>query len=122
SSRALPHTPPAPVTPSLLVLALANAVPIVGVLFLGWQVFPIVLLYWLENVVVGAFNAAKLLLARPQETLSNVGKLFLVPFFMVHFAMFTFVLGVLLVALFGPKMRSRAASWAPSFPSGAALR
>ena len=40
-------------TPSLLALLLANAFPIVGVLFLGWTVFPLVLLYWLENVVVG---------------------------------------------------------------------
>jgi len=28
------------------------------VLFLGWSVFPLVLLYWLENVIVGGFNGA----------------------------------------------------------------
>jgi hypothetical protein len=51
------------VTPSLVALVVANALPLAGVLFLGWTVFPLVLLYWLENVVVGAFNVAKLLLA-----------------------------------------------------------
>ena len=90
-------------TPSLLALLLANAVPIIGVLFLGWTVFPLLLLYWLENVIVGGFNVAKMLLARPAEPIYWAGKLFLIPFFIVHFGGFTFVHGVLLVALFGPK-------------------
>src|SRR6266576_5889762 len=90
-------------TPSLLVLLLANAFPIVGVLFLGWTVFPLVLLYWLENVVVGAFNIAKLLLAQPRNPVSWAGKMFLVPFFVAHFGMFTYVHGVLVFALLGPK-------------------
>jgi len=91
------------VTPSLAALVLANAVPIFGVLFLGWTVFPLVLLYWLENVVVGAFNVAKLLMAQPREPAYWVGKLILVPFFVVHFGGFTYVHGALVVAFFGPK-------------------
>src|SRR5882672_6094826 len=90
-------------TPSLLVLLVVNALPIVGVLVLGWTVFPLVLLYWLENVIVGGFNVAKLLLAQPREPASWAAKLFLVPFFVVHFGGFTFVHGVLVLALFGPK-------------------
>lgn len=90
-------------TPSLIVLLVANAIPIVGVLFLGWTVFPLVLLYWLENVVVGAFNVAKMLTAQPGQPALWVGKVFIVPFFIVHFGMFTFIHGVLLVALLGPK-------------------
>jgi len=90
-------------TSSLVVLLLANAFPIAGVLFLGWGVFPLVLLYWLENVIVGGFNVAKLLLAQPREPAYWAGKLFLVPFFVVHFGGFTYVHGVLVVALLGPK-------------------
>jgi len=90
------------VTVSLLVLLLANALPIAGVLFLGWGVFPLVLLYWLENVIVGGFNVAKLLVAQPREPAYWAGKLFLVPFFVVHFGGFTYVHGVLVVALLGP--------------------
>ena len=90
-------------TPSLLVLLVANALPIAGVLVLGWSVFPLVLLYWLENVIVGGFNVAKLLLAQPREPAYWAGKLFLIPFFVVHFGGFTFVHGVLVLALFGPK-------------------
>jgi len=95
------------VTPSLLVLGLANALPIAGVLLLGWKVFPLVLLYWLENVVVGGFNVGKLLLARPQEPAYSVGKLFLIPFFVFHFGMFTLVHGVFVFALFGAKSLPR---------------
>jgi hypothetical protein len=91
------------VTPSLVALLVANVFPIAGVLFLGWSAFPLVLLYWLENVVVGGFNVAKLLLAHPREVAYWAGKLFLVPFFVVHFGMFTYIHGVLVVALLGPK-------------------
>ena len=90
-------------TPSQVTLVLANAVPLVGVLLLGWTVFPLLLLYWLENVVVGAFNVLKMLLAKPAEPVYWAGKLFLIPFFIVHFGGFTFVHGVLVVAFFGPK-------------------
>ena len=90
-------------TPSLVALLVANALPIVGVLFLGWSVFPLVLLYWLENVIVGGFNVAKMLLAHPREPAYWAGKLFIIPFFVVHFGMFTYIHGVLLVALLGPK-------------------
>ena len=94
-------------TPSLLVLGLANALPIAGVLLLGWKVFPLVLLYWLENVVVGGFNVGKLLLAQPQEPAYSVGKLFLIPFFVFHFGLFTLVHGVFVFALFGAKSLPR---------------
>jgi len=89
--------------PSLIALILANAFPIAGVLFLGWSVFPLLLLYWLENVVVGAFNVGKLLLAQPREPVYWAGKVLFVPFFVVHFGMFTYVHGMLVLALFGPK-------------------
>jgi hypothetical protein len=91
------------VTPSLLALVIANALPLVGVLFLGWTVFPLVLLYWLENLVVGGFNVAKLLLAQPRQPAYWLGKAFLVPFFLVHFGGFTYIHGVLVVSFFGPK-------------------
>jgi len=86
-----------------MALAVANALPLVGVLFLGWTVFPLLLLYWLENLVVGGFNIAKLLLAQPRQPAYWLGKAFLVPFFLVHFGGFTYIHGVLVVAFFGPK-------------------
>lgn len=51
--------------PSVLALTAANLIPVVGVLWLGWQVFALLLLFWLENVVVGAFTVLRMLAARP---------------------------------------------------------
>ena len=92
-----------PVTPSVIALVLANAFPIIGVLFLGWTVFPLLLLYWLENVVVGGFTVLKMASAHPADPIYWAGKLFMIPFFIVHFGGFTYVHGSLLIAFFGPK-------------------
>jgi hypothetical protein len=85
---------------SVLALVLANLVPVYGVLALGWDVFPLVLLFWLENVVIGAFNVLRLLAARPSDGGVWAVKLFLVPFFAVHYGLFTFVHGVFVFVLF----------------------
>jgi Family of unknown function (DUF6498) len=91
------------VPPSAWVLVTANLVPLLGVLLLGWSVFAIMLLYWCENVIVGAFNVLKMLFAQPRSLGTNAGKLFIIPFFIVHYGMFTLVHGVFVIALFGPK-------------------
>ncbi len=49
---------------SVVVLVLANLVPVIGVLFLGWDVATILVLYWIENGIVGLLNIPKILLAR----------------------------------------------------------
>ncbi len=51
-------------TRSLAVLIVANLIPVAGVLFLGWTVFEILYLYWLESVVIGIYNIPKVLLAQ----------------------------------------------------------
>jgi len=87
--------------PSALALLLANAVPLLGVVFSHWTVFSVVLLYWCENVVVGAFNVLRMLCAQPRNAPLWAGKLFLIPFFMFHYGMFTFVHGIFVFTLFG---------------------
>jgi hypothetical protein len=89
--------------PSALVLVAANLVPLAGVLAFGWSVYPVLLVYWCENVAVGAFNVLRIAFAQPQNLAANLGKLFLIPFFIVHYGMFTMVHGIFVVALFGPK-------------------
>ena|ERR1041384_1062377 len=88
-------------TLSTIVLLVTNAVPLVGVIFLGWRVFPLLLLYWSENVIVGGFNVLRILVADPDQPLLWGAKLFMIPFFCVHFGMFTFVHGVFVLSLFG---------------------
>lgn len=87
--------------PSVIALVLANLVPVFGVICLHWEVFPLMFLFWSENVIVGAFNVLKMLCAAPEDPLSWAGKLFIIPFFCVHYGMFTFVHGIFVVALFG---------------------
>ncbi|MFI5235842.1 MAG: DUF6498-containing protein [Gemmatimonadales bacterium] len=102
----MPDSPDAAVAPdrsiaSIAVLVLANIVPLIGVLFFGWQVFPIILIYWLENVVVGGFNVLKMLTADPDQPIAWAGKLFLIPFFCIHFGMFTLIHGIFVFTIFG---------------------
>jgi hypothetical protein len=91
--------------PSVVILVLANLVPLAGVMFFGWAVFPIMLLFWLENVIVGALNALKMLLAGGPAPLQAI-KLFLVPFFCFHYGGFTLVHGVFVFAMFGGRRDS----------------
>ena len=92
-------------SPSVVLLVVANLIPLGGVLFLGWRVFPIMFLFWLENVVIGVFNVLKLLLARGPGSPLGV-KIFLVPFFMVHYGIFTLVHGVFVSVMFSTNWRS----------------
>lgn len=41
-------------------------VPLFGVLFLDWDTFAVVALYWFENVVLGAINVLKMITCSPQ--------------------------------------------------------
>ena len=91
---------------SSAVLIVANVVPLLGVLTHHWSVFAVVLLYWCENVVVGVFNVLRMVCARPQDTVAQAGKIFLVPFFCLHYGGFTFVHGVFVFGLFGGGFKS----------------
>jgi len=97
-------------TPSLVALIAANLVPAAGVLFLGWRVFDVVFLFWLENVVIGLFTIAKILCARIPEIAAESpamraaglgGKVFLAAFFTFHYGMFCLVHGIFVFVLFG---------------------
>jgi hypothetical protein len=93
----------------ILALLTANVIPLFGVLFFGWNVFYIVILYWAENVVIGFYNVLKMVFAAVPHPIVHLGKLFLIPFFIVHYGGFTAVHGFFVLALFhkdgqGPTM------------------
>jgi len=90
---------------SVVLLVLANLLPVFGVLLLGWDVAAILVLYWIENGIVGALNVPKILLARGPLSVAMPGlaqvegaalnvslpratPLVLAPFFLVHYGMF----------------------------------
>jgi len=87
-------------TPSGLVLIAANLVPMLGVLFLGWEVFPILFLFWCENVVVGLFNVLRMAMCSGGDRMTHWAKLFMIPFFCVHYGIFTAVHGTFLFGFF----------------------
>jgi hypothetical protein len=87
--------------PSVLLLLAANLVPLYGVLFLDWKVFPLLVLFWMENVIVGVFNVFKMILASPAKPGPWLAKVVMVPFFCIHYGMFTLVHGFFVFALFG---------------------
>lgn len=86
----------------LVLLVALNLVPLIGVLGWGWQSFDLIFLYWMENVVIGLFAAARVVVRPYHHPLDCVFPLFLVPFFLVHYGMFCFAHGTLVVSLFGP--------------------
>jgi len=85
----------------LISLLAANVVPLLGVMFLNWDAFNIVLLYWAENLAVGFYNVLKMALVKVKEPKEHLGKLFLIPFFMVHFGGFTGTHGIFVLMMFG---------------------
>jgi hypothetical protein len=58
--------------PSVIALVLANLVPVFGVVFFGWEIFPLIFLFWSENVIIGVFNVLKMLTANPASPASWV--------------------------------------------------
>lgn len=97
---------------SLAVLVAANLLPVAGVAAFGWKVADLVFVYWLENVVIGVFNAARMAMAqgtvdrKTGQPLDAFGRwfmrLFMVPFFIVHYGGFCLGHGVFLATLFPP--------------------
>lgn len=84
-------------TPAIIFLILANLVPLFGVFQWGWKVGDILILYWVENVIIGALNIPKMWACD-----GSVGrKIFLTPFFIVHFGMFCFAHAMVLAEFFG---------------------
>jgi hypothetical protein len=91
--------------PSVVALLSVNVLPLLGVLFLGWEVFPLLALFWMENLIVGGFNVLKMIWVTPKDSGATAAKFFLIPFFCVHYGMFTMIHGVFVFGMFGGGMR-----------------
>ena len=98
---------------AVAALLVANATPLIGVLFLGWNVWTILTIYWLENGVVGVFNVLKMAraegpvlggvvagsLMRNGRPIEGSAKVILIPFFIVHYGLFWLVHGIFILTL-----------------------
>ena len=77
----------------LLALVLANLVPLFGVLYLGWDVGSIVVLYWLENLIIGGYTVLKMLVT------GKAGALPPILFFCLHYGGFCAIHGMFVLEL-----------------------
>jgi len=92
-------------------LIASNLVPLLGVLFFGWNVSSILILYWSENVIIGFYNILKMAGAQGkvdktkfstgQKTTLIPQRLYLIVFFLVHFGIFTFGHAAFVFSFFG---------------------
>jgi hypothetical protein len=96
---------------SLLALVAANLLPLWGVCFLKWDAFYVILLYWSENLAIGSYNILKIAAAKVRYPIERLAKLFLIPFFIIHYGGFMAVHGFFVLALAGQ------AHQGPSVPS-----
>ncbi|MBC8471791.1 MAG: hypothetical protein H8D56_20210 [Planctomycetes bacterium] len=85
---------------SVISLLAANVIPLFGVLFLNWDAFFIVLLYWCENLVIGFYTILKMVFSKVSHPAIHLGKLILIPFFIIHYGGFTAGHGLFLLAIF----------------------
>ena len=52
---------------SAVLLVAVNLVPLIGVAFWGWSLMLILVLYWIESGIIGAFNVLKMAAAQGTE-------------------------------------------------------
>jgi hypothetical protein len=79
-----------------VVLVITNLIPLVGVLWWGWDAFVIVFLYWLENGVVGVVTFLRI---RKVEQQQNTSGLTTSGFFVMHYGIFFAVHGIFVMLL-----------------------
>lgn len=116
----------------LVLLIGANLIPLIGVLFFGWDVGLVLLTYWVENGIIGILNVPRILLASGEQqaspagptvrisgvvtTLGSGGRGFLAAFFLLHYGIFWVVHGVFLTVILN--LRGVFAGGFPFGPSG----
>ena len=99
---------------SIQALTVANLMPLFGVVFMGWDAAAIVLLYWIENLIIGLINIFRMILVKVESPAGQFQKLFMIPFFCIHFGGFCAVHGFFLLAFF--KIGSTRDAFTPGDP------
>jgi hypothetical protein len=88
------EAPPSVTSPSGIALIAANLAPLGGVLFLGWDLTSIVVLFWAESAVIGFYTVAKMAIV------GRLAAIVAAPFFVGHFGGFMSGHFLLIYALF----------------------
>ena len=76
-----------------VLLLAGNLLPLLGVLFLGWDVGALVVFYWSENLVIGAYNLLRM------AVVGGLKALFYCFFFLIHYGGFCAVHGFFILSM-----------------------
>lgn len=105
---------------AIISLIISNLIPLFGVLYFQWNVYSLMILYWLENVLIGVFTVIKMRKAEGsflssvtsnftvngrkassfQHDSLTAQRTFFIPFFSMHFGIFTLVHGIFVLIFF----------------------
>jgi hypothetical protein len=89
-------------SPIVWVGLIVDLLPVYAVFAWGWDATPLVLLYWVENVIIGVMTLPRILVSGARMGLGGaLFGLFIAGFFTIHYGMFCTVHGVFLVAMAG---------------------
>ncbi len=76
-----------------------DLLPIYGVLAWGWTAVPLVMLYWMENIVAGVMTIPRIVISGlTYKAVGLAAGLFLSVFFVFHYGLFCMVHGTFLMA------------------------
>jgi hypothetical protein len=105
AARTKPPAVPLPLSSeSAIALVVANLVPLAGVLFFGWDLGSIMVLYWIESGVIAFYTVLKIAIV------GKLAAIVAVPFFVGHFGGFMIAHFLLIYSLF---LRGRSSEWVP---------
>lgn len=90
--------------PSLIFLIIANLSILAYIILNKATAMEILLIYWMESAVIGFFNVLKMGIAgwglNPKEHIGNIIlKIFLIPFFIVHYGIFMIVHFIFIIVI-----------------------
>jgi hypothetical protein len=88
--------------PLVLIGLVVDLFPIYGVLAFGWNAVPLVMLYWMENLIAGALTLPRIVISGASYgAVGLFAGLAMSLFFVFHFGLFCFVHGTFLMAFIG---------------------
>lgn len=87
----------------LLTLVIANMIPLVGVIFFGWDAFNIIVAYFMEALVIGFFNVLRIAVLKepPPSKHPHEWKLAFVPIYTAFFGGLCTLYGTIIFFVFG---------------------
>ncbi len=88
--------------PLVLAGLAVDLFPIYGVIAFGWNAVPLVMLYWMENIIAGVMTLPRIFISGATFGIGGfLLALFLCAFFVVHYGLFCAVHGSFLMAFIG---------------------